>query len=501
MTNLEFCDNHNIVAFLKKPQGSEDFHQIVDFINASHIRYALTKNPTIYVSLINQFWRIASARTLDNGEIELNATVDGQDTTITETSVRRHLKLADADGIRTLPTTKIFEQLALMGYVTNSDNLTFQKNEAITKEMHDGLGRATTTASSLKAQGSPVQARPRRLSNLANKPPLREDKVTTLENELKSTKGVYNKALITLTKRVKKLEKKLKHKRRRTVIDSSKDEEATGHRMESDDTKVVDFSTASPQKYNDEITLAKTLMNIKKSVGKDKGGDTLKPLKHYSFEKIKMLFDKIMESIRKFVPIESEGQVADFKASEGRSKKGERLKRPDEEELGQEQQTKQKVKEDLSQEKLQQMMVIIPKQGIHVEALQTKEDLVKLWSLVKERFSSSNPTKDKEINIWIKLKRLFKPDEDDELWKFESFELIWRLAVVDSSNDEEESLDKKDSPKQRMMIKEIDEDENVNLVKSSEQGEVHETAGHRMKSVDTEVVNLVLLVLKKMMIK
>nr|GFB92454.1 hypothetical protein [Tanacetum cinerariifolium] len=25
-------------AFLKKPQGSEDFHQIVDFLNASHIR-------------------------------------------------------------------------------------------------------------------------------------------------------------------------------------------------------------------------------------------------------------------------------------------------------------------------------------------------------------------------------------------------------------------------------------------------------------------------------
>nr|GEU65991.1 hypothetical protein [Tanacetum cinerariifolium] len=30
-------DKHNMVAFLKKPQGSEDFHQIVDFLNASHI--------------------------------------------------------------------------------------------------------------------------------------------------------------------------------------------------------------------------------------------------------------------------------------------------------------------------------------------------------------------------------------------------------------------------------------------------------------------------------
>ncbi|GKE52842.1 hypothetical protein Tco_1487998, partial [Tanacetum coccineum] len=56
-----------------------------------------------------------------------------------------------------------------------------------------------------------------------------------------------------------------------------------------------------------------------------------------------------------------------------------------------------------------------------------KEDLVKLWSLVKEKFSSSNPTEDKEIALWIELKRLFEPYEDDELWKFKSFKLIWRL--------------------------------------------------------------------------
>nr|GEV19805.1 hypothetical protein [Tanacetum cinerariifolium] len=62
--------------------------------------------------------------TLDNREIKLNATVDGQVKTITEASVRRHLKLVDADGISTLPTTEIFEQLALIGYVTDSDKLT-----------------------------------------------------------------------------------------------------------------------------------------------------------------------------------------------------------------------------------------------------------------------------------------------------------------------------------------------------------------------------------------
>ncbi|GJT22645.1 hypothetical protein Tco_0892582 [Tanacetum coccineum] len=116
-----------MVAFLKKPEGSEGFHQIVDFLNSTHIKYALTENPTIYVSLIHQFWQTASASTSENGEMEITATIDGRVKTVTEASIRRHLKLEDSDGISTLPNTEIFEQLALMGYVSNSDRLTFQK--------------------------------------------------------------------------------------------------------------------------------------------------------------------------------------------------------------------------------------------------------------------------------------------------------------------------------------------------------------------------------------
>ncbi|GKB23255.1 hypothetical protein Tco_0862656 [Tanacetum coccineum] len=59
--------------------------------------------------------------------MEITATINGRVKTITEASIRRHLKLEDSNGISTLPTTEIFEQRALMGYVTTSDSLTFQK--------------------------------------------------------------------------------------------------------------------------------------------------------------------------------------------------------------------------------------------------------------------------------------------------------------------------------------------------------------------------------------
>ncbi|GKE40538.1 hypothetical protein Tco_1463943 [Tanacetum coccineum] len=50
--------------------------------------------------------------------------------------------------------------------------------------------------------------------------------------------------------------------------------------------------------------------------------------------------------------------------------------------------------------------------------------------LVKERFSTTDPTDDKEKELWVELKRLFEPDNDDTLWKLQRYmhdPLVWRL--------------------------------------------------------------------------
>ncbi|GJZ71952.1 hypothetical protein Tco_0635803 [Tanacetum coccineum] len=127
MANLDFCDKHNMVAFLEKPEGSKDSQQIVDFLNCTHTKYALTENPTIYVSLIHQFWATAFSSTSKDEEMKIIATIDEKVKTFTEASIRRHLKLEDSNGITSLSNIEIFEQLALMGYVTDSDRLTFNK--------------------------------------------------------------------------------------------------------------------------------------------------------------------------------------------------------------------------------------------------------------------------------------------------------------------------------------------------------------------------------------
>ncbi|GKD05414.1 hypothetical protein Tco_1180388, partial [Tanacetum coccineum] len=68
----------------------------------------------------------AEVSTAENGEVKLTATIDGHSITITEGSLRRHLKLDDQDGLSSIPNSEIFEQLARMGYNTDSDKLTFQ---------------------------------------------------------------------------------------------------------------------------------------------------------------------------------------------------------------------------------------------------------------------------------------------------------------------------------------------------------------------------------------
>ncbi|GJS04078.1 hypothetical protein Tco_0320586 [Tanacetum coccineum] len=114
MAALKFSSSHNMVAFLDKPTESDGFEQIVDFLNAHPIKYALMVNSTIYTSCIEQFWTTSKVKTV-NGEVQMKALVDKKKLIITETSLRSDLQLEDDEGTECLPNATIFKQLTLMG--------------------------------------------------------------------------------------------------------------------------------------------------------------------------------------------------------------------------------------------------------------------------------------------------------------------------------------------------------------------------------------------------
>ncbi|GJZ29023.1 hypothetical protein Tco_0573670 [Tanacetum coccineum] len=115
MSSPKFAEMHNVVAFLEKPVESDGFAEIIDFLKASFVDYALTVNPIIYTSCIEQFWATAKVQTF-NGVRQLQALVDKKRVIVMESSIRRDLHLDDAEGTGCLPTATIFEELERMGF-------------------------------------------------------------------------------------------------------------------------------------------------------------------------------------------------------------------------------------------------------------------------------------------------------------------------------------------------------------------------------------------------
>ncbi|GJW11424.1 hypothetical protein Tco_1577251 [Tanacetum coccineum] len=107
------------------------------------LRYALTSNPTIYDSLVKQFWQTATTNTKADGTLEINATIDTIGYTITEASIRDTLQLADATGITMLPNDEIFEGMGQMGYPTDG-TFTFWKSQE-----HDAVAQSQPSSSTL----------------------------------------------------------------------------------------------------------------------------------------------------------------------------------------------------------------------------------------------------------------------------------------------------------------------------------------------------------------
>ncbi|GJV45957.1 hypothetical protein Tco_1430493 [Tanacetum coccineum] len=148
-------------------------------------------------------------------------------------------------------------------------------------------------------------------------------------------------------------------------------------------------------------------------------------LRGYSFDEIKISFKTIMRKVNTFVLIESEVDRAVPELA------AESSKRAAEEELDQESSKRQKTGE--SSELAEEPRDKEADELFTLKALRSTRRYHKLEihlrSLVKEKFNSTEPTDDKEREIWVELKRLFEQDTDDELWKLQKkiHDLTWWL--------------------------------------------------------------------------
>ncbi|GKB04523.1 hypothetical protein Tco_0832666 [Tanacetum coccineum] len=105
-----------MVAYLEKTDGNTEFHEIISFFMRSSIHYALTVSPVVSTTFVEQFWKSAKSKIINNVTY-ITAKLAGKPVSISKASIRSDLLFDDADGIDSLPNQAIFDVIQLMGKV------------------------------------------------------------------------------------------------------------------------------------------------------------------------------------------------------------------------------------------------------------------------------------------------------------------------------------------------------------------------------------------------
>nr|GEW23499.1 hypothetical protein [Tanacetum cinerariifolium] len=204
------------------------------------------------------------------------------------------------------------------------------------------------------------------------------------------------------------------------------------------------------QKKDYYMTVIKNILGWKV---KDFKGWKVKDFKGMTFEEIEAKFVAVWKLVEDFIPMGSKQEAKRLKRKrfnleqEKAKKQKTSVEVPD----------KEKPLEEILEEKVKEMMRLVPIEEVYVQALQIKhpiidwkvhiegqrsywkiirlggsstcyqffvdllkhldrEDLNQLWVLVKEYFSIRPASSDKEMKLWVELKRLYEPDPEDQLW-------------------------------------------------------------------------------------
>ncbi|GKE33716.1 hypothetical protein Tco_1453038, partial [Tanacetum coccineum] len=141
---------------------------------------------------------------------------------------------------------------------------------------------------------------------------------------------------------------------------------------------------------------------------KNQGGYKQSHFKGMSYEDIRPLFERVWDQNQSFVPKDSEIEKEVMKRSGFDFQKPPAKRQKIREVSGSVEEQSTGKEKEVSEKELKKLLVIVPVEEMYIEALQVyqvfkdmlkrfdRDDLEKLWDLVKKKFSSIEPTIDKE---------------------------------------------------------------------------------------------------------
>nr|GFA99958.1 hypothetical protein [Tanacetum cinerariifolium] len=177
-----------------------------------------------------------------------------------------------------------------------------------------------------------------------------------------------------------------------------------------------------------------------------------KDFKGMTFEEIEAKCAKVWKQVEDFIPMGSKEETERLKRK-GLNLEKEQVKK---QKLSEEALEIETTTKEFTKEKIKEMMLLVPVEDVYVQALQVKypiidwkvhskgqrgywqiirlggssacyqffvdllrqldrEDLNQLWALVKEYLSIRPASSDKEIELWVELKKMYEPDPEDQL--------------------------------------------------------------------------------------
>nr|GEU45631.1 hypothetical protein [Tanacetum cinerariifolium] len=470
-----------MVAYLSKSDASARFDQIIDFLNAHAVQYALVVNPTIYVSCIKQFWASATIKKCVSAKrTAWNKFSCSMASAVICLATGRKFKFSkyifDIMVRNVDNPTNFLMYPRFLQVVTNNqvDDLTSHNttytSPALTQKVFTNIRRVGKGFSRVE---TPLFASMRMHPNRGKIKAIDDDEdislvdVETQVNMDAELQGRINQDVSAAIKDVSAAEPNMLHAEE---IEKAAAREKQGNddlkrakvlqQQHDDKQENIDWNAVAEQiqeKHLDNIRKYQSLKKKPVSIAQAKKNmiiylknmagykmehfrgmtyDKVRPIFEREYKKVQTLFnpDKDVEEPQKKRVVEETLLQESFKKLKAVEVSG-----SDSTQETPSNYPKEMSKEDeIHSEGSRTYWKIIRVGGI-TEAYQSfkdtlkgfdREDLVALWSLVKEKFSSVVPNVDKEKALWVELKRLFDPYAYDVLWKLQRYmhyPITWKL--------------------------------------------------------------------------
>nr|GEV02574.1 hypothetical protein [Tanacetum cinerariifolium] len=508
---LAFCDYHNMIAILEKYEHNVDFHHIVDFVKASHIRQYTTRARIAQSSALPTAADKHASPLGDDSQGEACSTISGLEAeqdrvNIIKTSTLPHDSpprvtslVADEGSMQhqlnelTDLCTRLKRQQTEMASKLTTQDLQIASLKAKIKMLEDKDGGvaepsgedATIKGRSLETgEEAAVEKSIERGSNdtkelvnvltsldaasilisevqVVKVPPDAEVATVSVPT---SSGMVPTASLIFTTASVVTPYARRKEEELQMLINSlDRNNETISKYLQKYEQFAADLDIGERiELINDLVKYQNNYAKVLKyqsqqrkplskkqqrefymSVLKSHSGWKTKHFKGMSLEDIREKFIPVWKKIEDFVPMGSKEEGERFK------RKGLRLEHDSAKKV--------KTSKEVSEEDHKTIMQLVSVEEVYVEALQVKhpiidwqihtegqrtywkiirlggnsdvyqffvdmlkhfdkEDLNQLWTLMKETLSIRQATSDKEKELWVKLKRLYEPDVEDQLW-------------------------------------------------------------------------------------